>query len=368
MRKLLIALVFVLVAVLVLLFAIRGNKVKYAVAKEEEVSTLVYGSGYARASQYSVVKAEVSGYVSQIFVKEGDYVKKGQVLALMDAKTIEASIREVSERINLVRERLKKNSPYLKSLEKAMEQAYTNMENSKRLFERRERLFSQGLIPKEAYEQSRTQYELSLKEYERVKSGYEDAVKTLKYEERILSAERERLLREREKYVIKSPIEGYVLKKFVEVGDFINHLSQENKLFSIGSKDWEVWLEVDEEYAGMLKEGQRVILRLDAYPNERFEGRVIQVIREVDRSRKLITVKVSAELPEDLPNGSTVDGQIEVERRKALLIPAIAYKDGYVLLYDGVRKVKVPVKVGKKYGEYLEVMEGLKPGDRVILP
>ncbi len=368
MRKLFIALPFVLIVALVLFFAVRGHKENYAVVKEEEVKTLIYGSGYAKAENYVVVKAEVSGYVEEVFVKEGDFVRKGQPLATIDSKTIDASIKEVSERLNLVRERLKEGSAYLKSLESAVESARINMENSKNLFERRERLFSQGLISKEAYEQSKTQYELSKREYERLKNTYQDAIVSLRSEERVLLAERERLLREKEKYVIRSPIDGYVFKKFVNPGDYINHMSQENRLFSIGSKGWEVWLEVDEEYAGMLREGQRVILRVDAYPNERFEGKVSQVIREVDRNRKLITVKVHAELPENLPNGSTVDGQIEVERKRAILIPASAYQEGYVLLYDGVRRVKVPVKVGRRYGEYLEVLEGLKPGDKVVVP
>ncbi|RME08524.1 MAG: HlyD family efflux transporter periplasmic adaptor subunit [Aquificota bacterium] len=368
MRRLLLALPLIFIALLVLLLAVRGNRENYAVAKEEEVKILVYGSGFAKASQYVVVRAEVSGHVKEVYVKEGDFVRKGQVLALMDAGPLEAGIREASERLNLVRERLKEGSPYLRSLENAVESSRVSMENSRRLFERRERLFSQGLIPKETYEQSRTQYELASKEHERAKSSYEDAINSLRSEERVLLAERERLIREKEKYTIKSPIEGYVLKKFVNPGDYINHISQENRLFSVGSGGWEVWLEVDEEYASMLKEGQRVLLRVDAYPERSFEGRVFQVVREVDRSRKLITVKVSAELPEDLPNGSTVDGQIEVERKRALLIPAVAYREGHVLLYDGVRRVKTPVKVGRRYGEYFEVLEGLRPGDRVILP
>ncbi len=368
MRRFLIVLVFFILSALILLFVLKGDKENYAVAKEEEVKTLVYGSGYAKADSYVVVKAEVSGYIEEVFVKEGDFVRKGQPLATIDSKTIDASVKEVSERLNLVRERQREGSAYLKSLESAIESARINMENSKNLFERRERLFSQGLISKEAYEQSKTQYEVSQKEYERLKNTYQDAIVSLRSEERVLLAERERLLREKEKYVIRSPIDGYVLKKFVNPGDYINHMSQENRLFSIGSKGWEVWLEVDEEYAGMLREGQRVILRVDAYPNERFEGKVSQVIREVDRNRKLITVKVHAELPENLPNGSTVDGQIEIESKKAVLIPASAYQEGYVLLYDGVRRVKVPVKVGRRYGEYLEVLEGLKPGDKVVVP
>ena len=368
MRKLLLLLLFVLLGAFVLIFAINKGGEKYAVVEEKEIKRLVYGSGYARSKDYVLLKAEVSGYIKEVLVEEGDYVKRGQVLALMDSGPLEESIKEVSERLRLARERSREDSPYLKSLEKALESAKVSMENSQKVFERRERLFLQGLIPKEAYEQSKTQYEIAKREYERAKNAYEDAIRSINTEKRVLEADLKRLLKEKEKYVIRSPIEGYVLKKYVSKGDYINHISQDNKLFSIGSRDWEVWLEVDEEYAGLVKEGQRVALKLDAYPDRTFEGKVAKIIREVDRSRKLITVKVFADLPKETPFGATVDGQIEVENKKVLLIPAIAYRDGYVLVYDGIRKIKVPVEVGERFGEYIEVKSGLRPGQRVVLP
>ncbi|MFN3599503.1 MAG: efflux RND transporter periplasmic adaptor subunit [Aquificaceae bacterium] len=368
MRKVFILLPVLFVSLFVLFIATKEKGEKYQVVKEEEVKRLAYGSGYVKNREYVIVKSEVSGYVKEIFVREGDLVKRGQVLAIIDSNVLDANIREVSERLKLVRDRLREGSDYLKSLESAIESARLNMENSKKVFERRERLFSEGLIPKESYEQSKTQYQVAQREYERLKSSYQDAVRSLKAEEEVLRAELQRFQKEKDKYTIRSPIEGKILKKFVSVGDYINHISQENRLFSVGSKALEVWLEVDEEYANKIREGQRVILRVDALPEKSFEGKVFQVIREIDRTRKLITVKVEAQLPEDIPSGATVDGQIEIERRKALLIPASAYRDGYVLVYDGVRRVKVPVKVGERYGEFLEVLEGLKAGDRVILP
>ncbi|MCS6997969.1 MAG: efflux RND transporter periplasmic adaptor subunit [Aquificaceae bacterium] len=368
MRKLLLFLPFFLAGGVLLLIAVRGNKENYAVAEEKEVKTLIYGTGYARNKDYLLLRSEVSGYIKEVFVEEGEYVKKGQVLAVLDSGSLEEGIREVSERLKLVRERSKEGSPYLTALESTTEAARINLEKAKKVFERRDRLFSQGLIPREAYEQSKAQYETAQKEYDRARQTYEDAVMSLRADERVLMAERQRLIKEREKYIIKSPIEGYILKRFVNPGDYINHVGQENRLFSIGSKGWEVWLEVDEEYAGMIKEGQRVNLRVDSFPGRDFEGRVLQVVKEVDRARKLITVKLGADLPQETPTGATVEGHIEVERRRALLIPAKAYSDGHVLLYDGVRRVKVPVKLGKQYGEFVEVKEGLKPGDRVLLP
>ncbi|MCX8076718.1 MAG: efflux RND transporter periplasmic adaptor subunit [Aquificaceae bacterium] len=366
-KKVSLAILLVLGVIFLTVF-LNNKEERYATAEEREVNTLVYGSGYARNKEYVLLKSEVSGYVNSVFVKEGDYVKKGQVLASIHSGSIDESIREVSERLNLVKERSKQGSAYLSSLESATESAKINMENAKKLYERRERLFSQGLISKETYEQSKLQYETAQKEYERAKKTYEDAVVSLNFEERALLAQRQRLMAEREKYTIKSPVEGHILKKFVNQGDYINHVSQENKLFSIGSRGWEVWLEVDEEYTGLINEGQKVYLNVDALPGKSFEGRVSQVIRELDRTRKLITVRVDAELPFEIPSGATVDGRIEVEKRRALVIPVLAYSDGYVTVYRNGKKVKVQVKAGRVYGEFIEIKEGLRPGDRVLLP
>lgn len=368
MRKVLIFLLFIVLGIGVLFLTVNRGQEKYAVAEEREVKITVYGSGYARNKEHVLLKSEVSGYVKEIFVEEGDHVKRGQVVALLDSGSLDASLREVSERLNLVRERAREGSYYLKSLEKSVESARINMENARRVFERREKLFSEGLIPRETYEQSRAQFEIAQKEYERAKSTFEDASKTIRNEEKVLAAERDRLSKEREKYTVRSPIEGYVLKKYISVGDYINHMSQENRLFSIGSEGWEVWLDVDEEYAGLIREGQRVILKVDAFPGKSFEGRVLQIVREVDRSRKLLTVKVQADLPKDTPSGTTVDGQIEVETRKALLVPAVALTEGHVLVYDGVRRVRVKVQTGRRFGDFIEITSGLKAGDRVILP
>ncbi|MFN3471854.1 MAG: HlyD family secretion protein, partial [Aquificaceae bacterium] len=156
MRKLLILLPFLLLSLFILFVATKSKGEGYALVKEEEVKKLAYGSGYIKNKEYVIVKSEVSGYIKEVFVKEGDYVKKGQVLATIDSSTLDASIMEVSERLKLVMDRSKEGSYYLKDLESSLESARLNMENTKKIFERRERLFSESLIPKENYEQSKT--------------------------------------------------------------------------------------------------------------------------------------------------------------------------------------------------------------------
>ncbi len=291
MRKLVYAIPFLmLVGGLLLLY--QKSKKELGTVEERELKLLVYGSGYVNSKEHVVVKSQVSGYVKEVLVEEGQPVKKGQLLAVVDPSTIDASLQEARARLVLIQERLKEGSDYLKTFQSALESAKINLERAKSAYERRERLFAQGLIPKEAYEQAKSAYESAQKEYERALSSYRDAILSLRAERDATYAQIKRLEVEREKYFIRSPIEGFVLKKWVNVGDYVNSLSQENKLFSVGSKNWEVVLEVDEEYAGLVKEGQRVVLRLDAYPGKEFEGTVHKLIREIERSKKLFQVKV----------------------------------------------------------------------------
>jgi RND family efflux transporter, MFP subunit len=341
---------------------------KTAVAQIKEVKKFVYASGYVEPEDFVLVKSEVSGIVEAIYVKEGDKVKKGQVLAKISAQELESSIKDLQARLSLVEERLRENSPYLRSLKEKVEASELQLRQAEREYERRKDLAERGLIPKEQLERFKTTYEIHSKEYEANLSQYRDAIRSLQTESKSLRAQMERLNAQREKYLIKSPINGVVLSKFVKEGSYINHLSQENVLFGVGDPSrMEVVLEIDEEYVGLIKEGQRVFLSIDAFPGQTFEGTIYSKEGQLDRTRKTLKVKVRANLPPNTPAFATVEGKVLVEEKSALLVPREAVKDGKVLRYERVRSVEVPVKLGGEYEGYVEVLEGLKEGDRVIL-
>ncbi len=341
---------------------------KTAVAQIKEVKKFVYASGYVEPEDFVMVKAEVSGTLEEVYVKEGDKVKKGQVLARISTQEVESSLRDLEVRLSLVEERLKENSPYLRSLREKVEALELQLKQAERDYERRKELAERGLIPREQLERFKTTYETYRREYKGNLSQYEDTIRSLQAESRSLRAQIERLKAQREKYFIRSPTDGVVLAKFAKEGSYINHLSQENALFGIGDPSrLEVVLEIDEEYVGMIKEGQRTFLSLDAYPGQNFEGTIYSKEGQLDRTRKTLRVKVRANIPSNTPAFSTVEGKVLVEGRSALLVPKEAVKEGKVLKYEGVRSVEVPVKLGEEYEDYVEVLEGLRAGDRVIL-
>ncbi len=367
MKKVIFPILFFLAVLSLFYFLNRSNKPKLFSVEERTLRKVVYASGYVYPMDYVVIKSEVSGYVKEIKVKEGDRVKKGQVLAVLDYGPLGASLKELDYKLELVKKRLDENSDYMKSLKEQVSIAKRNMEQAEKGMLRRKSLLERGLIPKEQFEEIKRNYENARSEYERSLSLQKDTIISLRSEERSLEASVRRVEDDIKRYYIRSPIEGVVLNKYIQLGDYINHLSQENKLFSVGDpRGYEVVLYVDEEFAWVIKDGMKAFLYLDAYPNKAFEGQVMLVKNELDRNKRTFEVKVKANLPRDVPAYATVEANVLVKEKKALVIPTSAYKDGYVYKYELVRTVKLPVRVGEEVDGYLEVIDGLKKGDKVI--
>ncbi|MFN3814215.1 MAG: efflux RND transporter periplasmic adaptor subunit [Aquificaceae bacterium] len=368
MKKAIFPILFVSAALSLFFFLSRSSKPKLFSVEERVLKKVVYASGYVYPIDYVVVKSEVSGYVKEIKVREGDRVKKGQVLAVLDYGPLGASLKELDYKLELVKKRLDENSDYIKRLKEQVNIAKRNMEQAERGMLRRKRLLEVGLIPKEQFEEAKRNYENAKSEYKLSISLQEDTISALRSEKRSLEASVKRIKDDIKRYYIKSPIEGVLLNKYVQLGDYINHLSQENRLFSVGNpSEHDVVLFVDEEFASMIRGGMKTFLYLDAYPNNVFEGQVALVKNELDRNKKTFEIRVKANLPKNVPAYATVEANVLVEEKKALVIPSSAYKDGYVYKYELVRTVKLPVRVGEEVDGYLEVIDGLKKGDKVII-
>lgn len=356
--------IFILVMPFLLIFkrSILSNHTYHKV-EVKPVKRVIYASGYAKPVDYVLIKAEISGYVNRIYVKEGDLVKKGALLAEIDPRGVPAQLAEVEKRLSLVEERLKPDSDYLMSLQREIEIAERDLHNEEVKFRRREQLFKEGLISKEDLEEASRRFENAKDLLTRLRNRYADTVKALQTEKKSLLEQKRYFSTELKRYLVRAPISGTILKKYVEEGDYVNAFFSENKLFSIGGKEFEVILEIDEEYAGLIKTGQTVFLSFDSYPDRVFEGKVFQILKEVDRSKRSFIAKARVDEFIDLPAQSTVEANILLEERTALVVPLKAVKEDGTVELKG--KGSVRVKLGERYGDYVEVLSGVKEGEEV---
>jgi multidrug resistance efflux pump len=138
--------------------------------------------------------------------------------------------------------------------------------------------------------------------------------------------------------------------------------------------------EVDEADAGRVNVGQRVILRLDALPDQEFQGTIVGAGRTVQRKRNTqdplkvlrVDIKLDKTDPAKMRPGMRFQGTIELARVKnAVLIPreavSVASQGPYIYRRGAFDVDIVPVKLGRENDKFVEVLGGVEPGDRVLV-
>lgn len=351
-----------LIAILISFLSINKRRI-YVPVEEKIVEKRIFVSGYVKPERYVIIRSEVSGYINKILAKEGQRVREGEVLALLDAKGIKHQLQELQNKLSLYEKKLQEDSPYLKSLELQIQIAKIELTNLEDKLRRRAELYKEGLVAKEDLDEYTKKYNIAKMEYEKYSKIYEDAKISLEKERNIVREQWEKTREEINKFTIKAPFDGYIIKKIVNEGDYINHIFGENKLFVLGSTNLLLEFEVDTEYIEMLKIGQEVMYTLDSNQHHIYKGHIIKIDREVDPVRRSIRIQVRPEVQENhLPNMG-VEGVIIVGEKKAVLLPVAALsKEGNVEVKD---RGRVKVKLGRKIDKYYEVIEGLSPGELV---
>lgn len=361
--------ILIVIVLAVFIYSKRYNGYSTYTVSAKEVVESVYASGYIDSSDSVVIRSEVSGYIEKIFVKENTPVKKGQVVAKISNPTLENNIKEVESQIEFTRERLRENSSFQKELKSYIESKRLKLENAKKVYDRRKELYQKGLISRENFEEVEKNFQIYKTEYEKEVENYMDTLNSLSSQLKSLIAKRDGVKSELDKYLIKSPIDGKILKKFVNVGDYINSMTSSNQLFFVGNdKDIETVLNVDEEYIPLLRVGQKVLVTLDSYPNSLFEGHIKTIESATDRSTRTVKVKADIRYDKKIVFGSVVEGNIIVDKKMGIFIPSDGYKDGYVEILEGNRIYKKRIEVdSRNYNGYLRVIRGLQEGQEIVI-
>lgn len=369
MKKIVLALIVVFSFIFGFIYLKKNNTYKVIKAQQRDVVESVYGSGYIDSKNSVIIKSQVSGYIQKIFVHENQRVMKGQVLAIISNQTLLENLKDIESQIQYNTERLKEDSAYIKELKSSIEIKRLNLENLKNMYERRKQLFEKGLIPKESFEEIEKNLNIAQKDYEKQVKLYEDSIFTLKSQVNSLVAKKNAVLAEIEKHSIKSPVDGVVLRKFVNEGDYINNISSSNQLFLVGNPDSiETVINIDEEYVPMLKEGQKVLVVLDSYPKDIFEGKITTIESAVDRTTRTVKVKADINYTKSVTVGMVVEANIVLSVSKKVFIPQNAIKDGYVEIFEDGKIKKIKVQIGKRsYNGYIEIEDGLSAGQEIVV-
>jgi len=185
-------------------------------------------------------------------------------------------------------------------------------------------------------------------------------------EARAVRAVAEAAQRRLDDYIVRAPSDGIVLRRDAEVGEVVDTPAS---LFWIGEpRPLRVTAEVDEEDIAQVREGQRVLLRADAFPGQVLTATVGQITPKGDATRKAYRVRLV--LPDDTPLmiGMTVEANIVLRQADdAVLVPPAALRDGRVFVVQGETVQPRTVETGVQGPRAVEILRGLQRGEAVVL-
>ena len=270
------------------------------------------------------VSAEIEGVIRSVKVEEGSQVSKGMLLAAIDDSDYSLEVKRADA---------------------VFKQAEATLENTRLEFKRKDVLYKEELVTKQQYDDVTTRLSLAEAEVERAKAS--------------LSLARLKL----SKTKITSPLACVIKEKRVSAGDFVRNgtplfiIIQPNPLklrFTVPEKD-----------VGRLRVNQEVMLRVDGFAEAEFKGRVNIVFPNVEEKTR--TLQVEALVPNN--NGLLKPGLFAKVilytsgERDTIVVPvtALLYEGEKVRVFvtEGDRAKERVVKLGSKYGEFMEIIEGI---------
>ncbi len=311
-----------------------------SVEKVSEVSSPY--SGQVVADKRIEITTRVMGRVKGVFVEEGQRVRLGQRLVEVDAEDIKAQILAINEQIA--------------QAEQALRSAMANYEAVQRTFERYSRLLKEGAITQQEFDQVKAQYESARAQVEQARAGI-----------RALQNQRQAVASNLKYTSLVSPVDGYVAQRQVDVGDMA---MPGQPLLVIESPPYLFEVFLPERFVNRVKVGQEYEVYVPSL-GKRLKAKVKEVSLALDPSTRTFKVKLELEQNKDLRSG--MYGSLLIpERVEALLVPESAivkrfdFTGVWVVRPDNTLELRF-VKLGERRGDKVEVLSGLKEGERIVI-
>ncbi len=370
-------------------------------ANRDTLEKLVVATGSIVPRSTIEIKSKASGIVEKILVEEGDTVAAGQILLELDKELLRAQLREAEANLLAVEAALQEaqsNITMAKRSKEKLEMDQMNLRdkvdyNRKRI-ERYKKLFEEKLLPLNDMDEAERILQDSTFQLGALKSELlmqdaeiEAAQKAVLKAEAEVTQAAATVDRARENLhyaTIRSSRPATVLKRHIEEGDAVSSIlqmgSQATLIMTLGDME-SVYFEgrVDETDIGMVTEGMKSRIKVDAFRDTSFPGKVIKISPLGEEEENVIGFETRVSLDEEaavLRAQMTANAEIIIETREDILLvkeSAISYDESrnpFVQLYDPEEETmmrKVPIEAGLSNGTLTEVVSGLKDGDKVVI-
>lgn len=320
--------------------------------------SLLNASGYIVAQRKAAVASKVTGRLVSLTVEEGSKIKEGDVIARMENIDVSAVRDQAAANLNTARATL--------------EQVRADRDNAEKEYERYRQLMAKEYISRSDYDVAETRYRRTGEGVKAAQAAVRAAEAALKHSEAAVDYT-----------LIRAPFDAVVLTKNADIGDIVTPIgaAANAKAAVVTIADMnslQVEVDVSETSITAIRVGQPCDIQLDALADMRFRGEVHAVVPTVDRTKATVLVKVRfldrdrRMLPDMSAKVSFLPRRLKPEEMKPRLAAArsaLLDKNGktFAYLIDVNRVREVPVRIGATYGDMVELLAGLKAGERIVV-
>lgn len=332
-----------------------------------QLTEAVYASGtLIPENEYKVVAA-TDGFLESAFVKEGDIVRKGQLLFKLSNNDQQARVSAAAHLVQKTLPVTGDSSPAVMEVHDRLEAARIRLENDRQQYERYKNLYDQNAISASNYEKYMLQYQITSKEVGSLQKQLQQQRLSSALQLQQANNQLQLASTSKDNGLIKSFADGIVYDVVKQAGDMIY---PNQPIALVGSGKMIAKLLVDEDDFEKVKEGQKVLITMDAYPGKTFSAtlyKIYPLLNKVEQS-----FRVDALFDHELPAkvyGLNVEANIVIkEKVEALVIPKQALIRGdSVLIKDGDRVVAVKVTKGAEDTEWIQVTGGINSVSQSII-
>ena len=277
------------------------------------IRRLVSTSGPVRALITVQVGSQLSGQIVELKADFNTEVKPGDVMAVLDDKTFVARVAQAKADLAAA-------EAQVLNQEAALQRAEAVQRQAERAIARQQQLATRGVTAQAAVDTATRDSEVALAEIAVAKAQLATARATLAQR----AAQLEQAQIDLDRTRVRSPIDGTVISRTIDIGQTVAASLQAPELFKIAQDLRRIRIEaqVNEADVGAVQEGNSVEFTVDAYPERKFQGRVTQMRLAATELQNVVTYTVIIEAANEdrrLFPGMTANAQIETDRRDDVL-------------------------------------------------
>jgi HlyD family secretion protein len=357
---------------------------------------ILNATGYIVAAHRIEVASKVVGKVLWIGVEKGDKVKAGQPLVRLEDDEYRAQVTQAKGALENLQAKLAELEHGSRPEEIAVAranllQAKADQENAQVTLNRTKGLVADKVLSKQALDDAQAKYDSAVAHVNSLQKTLDLAVLGPRQEE--IDSMRGQVEQARgalayaetqeQNTVITSPVNGTVLERAVEKGEFVTNMNVGDK----GAKgyaaavadlnDLEVELDISQNDFAKLGPKQKGIVTTDAYPDRTYDGFIKEISPEANRQKATVQVKVKVVNPDDYlrPDMNASVAFMSDEKQSSsgvaaspvVVIPASAVRDNAVFVMFEGKAVRRPVKTGSTNSKGVRIEEGLNGGEDLIV-